>query len=367
MLESRLQMGSQLDVSGHRTASACEVNAIGPMTPALEATGMTMTEIIRLQTLLSQELARRFARAAALAFTDIVESSAYFTHFGDEAGQRLQQLHFDLLERCLASGTGASVGRIVDTAGDGAFVCFASADAAVRVMMELQNRITNENVNRPRPHQLSVRVGLHWGHVLTDGVQVTGETVNLCARLVATARASEIRLTRDLFQELSSELRRLCRPLEQVSLKGITRSVEPMALLWRDPTRFPSQVVIRESGERFMLPAQDTVCFSRGETIDLTAANDVTLGLPDALAARQVSRRHFELRARPQGYVLKALTTQPTEVDGVTMLRDQELPIRPGSCVRLAGVMTLDFASPSLANAAAIDETVAVPEVILIV
>ncbi len=48
------------------------------------------------------------------------------------------------------------------------------------------------------------------------------------------------------------------------------------------------------------------------------------------------------------------------------MLRDQELPIRPGSCVRLAGVMTLDFASPSLANAAAIDETVAVPQVILI-
>jgi class 3 adenylate cyclase len=368
--ESRLQLGSQRaswrDEPSHATASAHEVNAIGPMTPALDATGMTMTEIIRLQTLLSQELTRRFERLAALAFTDIVESSAYFTHFGDEAGQRLQQLHFDLLEKSLASGTEASLGRIVDTAGDGAFVCFASADASVRAMMGLQNRITSENVDRPRPHQLSMRVGLHWGHVLTDGVQVTGDAVNLCARLVATARASEIRLTRDLFQELSNELRRLCRPLGQVSLKGITRSVEPMMLLWRDPARFPSEVVIRESGERVVLPAQDTVCFGRGETMDLTAANDVTLGLPDALAARQVSRRHFELRARPHGYLLKALTTQPTEVDGVAMLRDQELPIRPGSCVRLAGVMTLDFASPSLANAAAIDETVAVPQVILI-
>ncbi len=336
------------------------------MSPAFDASNMTMTEIIRLQTQLSQDLARRFERLAALAFTDIVESSAYFTHFGDEAGQRLQQLHFDLLERSLAPGTGADLGRIVDTAGDGAFVCFASADAAVRAMMGLQNRITSENVGRPRPHQLSVRVGLHWGHVLTDGVQVTGDAVNLCARLVATARASEIRLTRDLFQELSSEMRRLCRPLGQVSLKGITRSVEPMVLLWRDPARFPSQVVIRESGERVVLPAQDTVCFGRGETMDLTAANDVTLGLPDASAARQVSRRHFELRAHPHGYLLKALTAQPTEVDGVTMQRDEELPIRPGSCVRLAGVMTLDFASPSLVNAAAIDETVAVPQVILI-
>jgi len=336
------------------------------MAHAFDASTMTMREIARLQTLLSQELVRRFERLAALAFTDIVESSAYFTHFGDEAGQRLQQMHFDLLEQSIVTDTGASLGRIVDTAGDGAFICFASANAAVSAMMELQNRITNQNVNRPRPHQLSVRVGLHWGRVLTDGVQVTGDAVNLCARLVATARASEIRLSRDLFQELSSDLRRLCRPLGSVSLKGIARSVEPMALLWRDPARFPSQVVIRESGERIVLPAQDTVCFGRGETVDLTAANDVTLGLPDALAARQVSRRHFELRAREHGYLLKALTDQPTEVDGVTVLRDQELPIRPGSCVNLADVMTLDFVSPSFANEAAIDETLAVPAVISI-
>ena len=162
-----------------------------------------MTDIIRLQTQLSQELARRFERRAVLAFTDIVGSSSYFTDFGDEAGQRLQQLHFDLLEQSLVTGTGPHCGRIVDTAGDGAFICFASAGAAVRAMMLLQNRITRANVDRPRPHQLSVRIGLHCGHVLTDGVQVTGEAVNLCARLVATAGASEVRLSDDLLQELS--------------------------------------------------------------------------------------------------------------------------------------------------------------------
>jgi class 3 adenylate cyclase len=336
------------------------------MTPAFDVSSMTMTEIIRLQTVLSQELARRFERPAALAFTDIVESSAYFTHFGDEAGQRLQQLHFDLLERSMATGTGDQLGRIVDTAGDGAFACFATAGAAVQAMMLLQNGITHENVNRPRPHQLSVRVGLHWGHVLTDGVQVTGDAVNLCARLVATARASEIRLSRDLFQELSLDLRHLCRPLGQVKMKGITRSVEVMALLWRDPVRFPSHVVIRESGERIVLPAQDTVCFGRGETVCPTTANDVALGLPDALAARQVSRRHFEIRARPGGYLLKALTSQSTEVDGVPMQPDQELPIRPGSCIRLAGVMTLDFLSPSLADEGTIGATLGRPSVVSI-
>ena len=336
------------------------------MTPAFDASSMTMTDIIRLQTVLSQELARRFERVAALAFTDIVGSTAYFTEFGDEAGRRLQQLHFDLLEQSMAGGTGSNPGRIVDTAGDGAFACFASAGAAVQAMAALQNRISHENVNRPRLHQLSVRIGLHWGHVLTDGVQVTGDVVNLCARLVATARAGEIRLSRELFQELGPELRRLCRPLGQVNLKGIARGIELMALLWRDPVRFPSQLVIRESGERIVVPPQDTVCFGRAETVDLTTANDVVLGLPDALAAKQVSRRHFELRARPDGYVLKALSSQLTEVDGVTLPRDQELPIRPGSCVRLAGVMTLDFVSPSLADEGTIDQTLGGPSVISI-
>ncbi|HET9207373.1 MAG TPA: adenylate/guanylate cyclase domain-containing protein [Burkholderiaceae bacterium] len=311
---------------------------------------MTMREIIRQQTVLSQELVRRFERLAALAFTDIVESSAYFAHFGDEAGQRLQLLHFDLLEQSMVTGAGTHLGRIVDTAGDGAFACFASAGAAVQVMMALQDRITLANVSRPRPHQLSVRVGLHWGHVLTDGVQVTGDAVNLCARLVATARPGEIRLSRDLFQELNLDLRHRCRPLGPVNFKGITRGVELMALLWRDPARFPSHVVIRESGECIALPSQDTVYFGRGEQADRTTANDVALGLPDALMARQVSRRHFELRAQPGEYLLKALTSQSTEVDGVTMQRDQELPIRPGSCIKLADVMTLDFVSPSLAD-----------------
>jgi len=323
-----------------------------------DASELTMTEIIRLQTELSKELARRFERLAALAFTDIVGSSDYFAQFGDEAGRRLQQQHFDLLEESLVTAGGARLGRIVDTAGDGAFTCFASASAAVQAMVALQNRITRENVNQPRVNQLNVRVGLHWGHVLTDGVQVTGDAVNLCARLVATANPGEIRLSGDLFQELGFDLRPRCRRLRPVQLKGIARSVELLMLLWRDPARFPSQVVVRESGERIYIPARDSVCFGRGETLDVTNASDVPLSLPDTLAVMQVSRRHFELRARPDGYVLRSLTSQPTEVDGMMIQRDQEVPIRPGSCVKLAGVVTLDFASPGLAEEGSIDETV---------
>lgn len=321
---------------------------------------LTMTEIVRLQTVLSQELTRRFERTAALAFTDIVESTRYFTEFGDEAGGRLQQLHFDLLEQCVAT----HLGRIVDKAGDGAFVIFPSATEAAQAMVRLQQLLSNENQSRPRPHQLNVRIGLHWGPVLTDGDVVTGDSVNLCARIAATSEPGQIRLSRELLGQLDHVRRQSCRPLDSVPLKGISRTVELAELPWRDGSLFPDQVVIRESGECILLPHLDTLCFGRGEATQDASRHDVILALPDAIATRQISRRHFELHSRATGYVLKPLSSQPTEVDGQELQRDQETPIRPGSVVRLARVVTLEFLSTSTAPQETVDETMYSPSAV---
>ena len=90
---------------------------------------MTMTEIIRLQDLLSQELTRRFEKHLALSFSDIVGSTPYFARFGDEAGRKLQQRHFDFLQQAIPPAGG----RVVDTAGDGAFLVFPTVEAALAV------------------------------------------------------------------------------------------------------------------------------------------------------------------------------------------------------------------------------------------
>lgn len=314
----------------------------------LDPAQLSMTEIIRLQTLLSQELARRFETHLALVFSDIADSTAYFARFGDGPGRQLQQLHFDLLAACVA----AQGGRVVDTAGDGAFACFPSAVAASAAMTDVLHRISEANVHRAREHQLTVRIGLHWGHVLSDGVQVTGDAVNLCARIAASAAPGQIRLSRDLFQELDADHRLLCRRLGAVALKGIGRDVELLGLEWRDPTLFPSLVKIRETGASVALPAQDIISFGRLEMIEGMSANDIVLSLPDADATRRISRWHCELRRGPRGYVLRTLSTQTTVVDGVPLLQGQDLPVVPGSLVVLAGVLTLEFVSPLLGSGA---------------
>ena len=314
---------------------------------------LSMTQIIRLQTLLSQELTRRFEASAGLAFSDIAGSTEYFSRFGDEAGRQMQQLHIDLLAACVP----AHGGRIVDTAGDGAFSAFPTAMAVAEAMADLQHRVTEANEHRQRDHQLIVRIGAHWGRVLTDGVQVTGDAVNFCARVAGSAEPGQIRLSRELFQELPMAQRLVCRPLGAVTLKGVQRPADLLLLQWRDHARFPTAVHILETGQKLPLPPQDIVSFGRLELVEGMSAIDVVLALNDSAATRQISRWHFELRRHPSGYTLRAVSTQATVVDGVRAVQGEDVPIRPGTTVMLAGVMTLLFYSPELAAPGHADDT----------
>ncbi len=305
---------------------------------------LTMTEIIRLQDQLSQALKRRFEKPLALAFSDIVNSTPYFARFGNEAGRGLQQRHFDLLQKVVND----QQGRIVDTAGDGGFMCFPGVMHAARALIELQKLISNDNMNRQREHQLKVRIGIHYGPVLTDGVQVTGDPVNVCARVGGSAVGGEIRLSGEAFREITDAVLRLsCRRLPTVELKGVGRPVEQLVLGWRDQQMFPSTVLVEETKQQIALPDQDVIAFGRLAEHEGQPANDVILVHPDPAVTAQISRWHFELRRHPNGFVLKPLTDQLTEVDGQAVAKGLEVPIRAGSTVRLAKVLALRFQSPS--------------------
>lgn len=305
---------------------------------------LTMTEIIRLQDQLSQALKRRFEKPMALAFSDIVDSTHYFARFGNEAGRGLQQRHFDSLQKVVNDHQG----RIVDTAGDGGFLGFPTVMQATQALIALQKLLSNDNVHRQREHQLKVRIGIHYGPVLTDGVQVTGDPVNVCARVASSAAGGEIRLTGEAHRELTDAgLRMSCRRLPMVELKGVGRPVEQLVLGWRDTQAFPSSVLVEETHQTIALPDQDLIAFGRLAEHEGQPANDVILVHPDPAITAQISRWHFELRRHPDGFMLKPLTDQITEVDGAPAGKGVEVQIRSGSTVRLAKVLTLRFESPS--------------------
>ncbi len=308
----------------------------------MELSTLSMVDIIRLQNQLQQELTRRFERPMALAFSDIVASTPYFARYGDAAGRQLQQLHVDLLQESLQPHDG----RIIDTAGDGAFLAFPQSNAAIAAMMAFEMAISRENLSRAREHQMQVRIGVHHGPVLSDGDVVSGDSVNLCARVASVAGPGEIRLTRDLFQELAPIHRIKCRPLERVDLKGLARQVELMAFEWRDQSVFPTRVRFEETREELDLPPQDIVSFGRLREHEGSTANDIVLSTPDPVQARQISRWHFELRRTSDGYRLRTVSEGVTEVDGMLVGKGTEVSVGPGATIRVARVLTLVLVSP---------------------
>ena len=265
-----------------------------------------MTEIVRLQNQLQNELRRRFERSLLMAFSDIVGSTPYFARFGDAIGRQLHQLHFDLLGQAATDAQG----RIVDAVGDGVFCVFPGAEAGVRGIVAFHQAMARENAGRAREHQLSVRIGMHWGSVLTDGTLVTGDSVHVAARVARTAEPGGVCLTRQVFLEFGPELRLHCRPIGTRELKGVTQPFDLLELDWRDPSAFPRRVLIEETEQQIALPQQDIVSFGRLHEPEGARANDIVLFHPDPVRSRQISRWHFEVRRAPGGLRLRTLSDE---------------------------------------------------------
>jgi class 3 adenylate cyclase len=309
------------------------------MTAVADLERLSLTELIQLQTSIGETLKRRFERNLCLCFSDIVGSTQYFARFGDAAGRGLHQRHLDALSQALAHHEG----RVVDTAGDGAFSVFSTADKAAQAVIDLENLISEQNGGYAREHQLQVRIGLHYGPVLTDGVSVTGDAVNFAARVCSSGGASEIRLSRAAFRELSTNKRVLCKGLPAGELRGIPGPQELLLLEWRDRAAFPSRARVVETGEEIALPPQDTISFGRLKERNGFVANDVVLQLADAALTKSISRWHFELRRSSAGFSLRSVTDQTTLVDGEPLAKGAERAIKPGTFVRVANVLTLEF------------------------
>ncbi|MEP6890305.1 MAG: adenylate/guanylate cyclase domain-containing protein [Nitrospirota bacterium] len=219
---------------------------------------LSLTEIIRLQNQLSGVVTRRFEKSLALCFSDIVGSTRYFERFGDEAGQRLQQQHFDLLS---ASLTGID-GRIIHTAGDGVLLAFSQTESAVDTIVKFRAALWNLSCRLSAEEQWTVRGAIHWGPVLTDGDVIAGDTVNLCSKITSAAKPGVILLSKPAVSALPAHLRKVSRSIGMVTLVNPANAMELFRLSWHD-LKWPILILIEETGERIFLPDQPVISIGR--------------------------------------------------------------------------------------------------------
>ena len=128
---------------------------------------------------------------ATVLFTDIVGSTERAVELGDRAWRELLGRHHALVRREIEHFRG----REIDTAGDGFFATFDGPGRAIRAACRIRESVAELG--------LAIRAGVHTGEVEVMGEKVSGIAVHAGARVMATAGAGEIVVTRTVVDLVS--------------------------------------------------------------------------------------------------------------------------------------------------------------------
>lgn len=202
--------GAALELESARTAferlgAAPDVEA----TAALQAAGAT---------------GRVSREVRTFMFTDIVGSTVLVEAVGDEAWHDLLRWHDEALRRCFAENAGEEI----DHTGDGFFVAFPDAAAALSCASDIQRKLTTHR--REHGFAPQVRIGLHAAEATRVGDDYEGAGVHAAARVGALADGGEILVSASTIEGLDA--RTIGEPRE-VELKGIARPVRVVSVDWR--------------------------------------------------------------------------------------------------------------------------------------
>ena len=117
-------------------------------------------------------------------FTDVVSSTELLAEVGDAAYRQVRADH----ERLVRLAVETAGGRLMNVTGDGTLSVFDGPSAAVRCA----ERICREADDAG----LAVRAGIHTGELERDGVNVTGLSVHIGARVGAAAEPGQVLVSR---------------------------------------------------------------------------------------------------------------------------------------------------------------------------
>ncbi len=155
-------------------------------------------------------------KLAAIMFTDMVDYSAL--------AQRDEALALELLEehrRVLRGLFPEHQGTEIKTTGDGFLVEFASALAAVRCAIEIQEVIAGRNATAPDGKTFQIRIGIHVGDVVRRENDVFGDGVNIAARIEPLAEPGGICISEDVARQVQNKLPQTFVKFGPAELKNI--------------------------------------------------------------------------------------------------------------------------------------------------
>jgi predicted ATPase len=135
-------------------------------------------------------------------------------------------------------------GTIVQRLGDGSMSMFPSALAAAQAGVAIQQELAAQAV--------STRIGIHVGEVIVEPERLTGNAVNIAARIESFAAPGAVMLSEDAYEQLRSRSDLAVVPLGEFRFKNVGRPFELYALA-AEGLVVPDPETLEGKGERLAL------------------------------------------------------------------------------------------------------------------
>ena len=260
-----------------------------------------------------------------LLYSDIAGSAQLATHLGS-----LYASVLDKHSKIFRSLIQLHRGEVIEATGDGFFVAFKDPEEAVRAAVAIQQSINH--YKWPEQDQLRVRLGLHWGTVISAEETFTGSEVHRTSRICHAAHGEQILLSQPLVDKLKGKKHVdefNIHKLGDYSLKDFTDS---MNLYQLDApglkTNFPLLRTESASPSIAVLPFYNMNEDSRGDYLGLGIAEEI-ISLLDKNSGLQVLARAATFGVNPMRNIKELGEVLNAEVvlDGTLKKDDDKIHI----------------------------------------
>ena len=157
-------------------------------------------------------------------FTDIVGSTPLVEALGDDSWQELIHWHDQTLRTIFNRYGGTEVRQT----GDGFFVAFEDASAAIEAAVALQRSLAEHR--RSHGFAPQVRIGLHEAQASTRAIDFAGRGVHEAARIGSLAGGGQILASVNTVQSAATRFP-ISTP-RSVTLKGVSQPVDVVTIDW---------------------------------------------------------------------------------------------------------------------------------------
>jgi adenylate cyclase len=140
-------------------------------------------------------------RLAAIVFADVVN---YSRMMGDDEVGTTLAVRARVAE--FTSFAKEHSGEIISTAGDGVFLMFDSAVDAVTFSVGIQKRLREMNETTSENQQIVFRFGINLGDVLHGKGELSGESINIAARIEAFSEPGRICISGSVYDSVSNKM-----------------------------------------------------------------------------------------------------------------------------------------------------------------